>query len=285
MSKGYVTIAQGEEYLDQAYALALSLRLTQSGVHNLAVCVDPDTKRLISKKHREVFDEIVDIPWGDHAQGETWKIHNKWKYYWMTPYDETVILDTDMIFPVDVSHWWPILGERDVWACTHTKTYRGHDVVSDYYRRAFTANDLPNVYTAFYYFRKSDLAAEIAGITEIVFQHWQRFYHKYVPKQKPEQLSGDVAYALAIKLAGAEHLATREDVVDVPTFTHMKSHIQGVPDTMLSETWCESLPTYWADVSNFKVGNHQQMYPFHYVEPTWLQPEWVKQMEVQLGVQ
>lgn len=284
MTQGYITIAQGAEYLDQAYALALSLKLTQSGVSNLAVCVDPATKKLIAKKHRAVFDEIIDIPWGDHARGETWKIHNKWKYFWMTPYDETVILDTDMIFPVDVSHWWSILGERDVWACTHTKTYRGHGVTSDYYRKTFTSNDLPNVYTAFFYFRKSDLAAEIASITEIIFQHWQRFYHKYTPKNKPEFLSGDVAYALAIKLAGAEHLATRTDVTDVPTFTHMKSHIQGVPDTMLSEKWHESLPTYWADVSNFKVGNHQQMYPFHYVEADWLQPEWVKQMEAQLGL-
>lgn len=283
-SRGYITIAQGKEYLDQAYALALSLKLTQTGVSNLAVCVDPATKRLISQKHRKVFDKIVDIPWGDHAQGETWKIHNKWKYYWMTPYDETVILDTDMIFPADVSHWWPILAERDVWACTHTKTYRGHDVTSDYYRKTFTSNDLPNVYTAFYYFRKSDLAAEIAKITEIIFQHWQRFYHKYTPRDKPQFLSGDVAYALAIKLAGAEHEATRTDVTDVPTFTHMKSHIQGVPDTMLSENWCESLPTYWVDVSNFKIGNHQQMYPFHYVEAAWLKSEWVKQMEAQLGI-
>ena len=36
-------------------------------------------------------------------------------------YDETVILDTDMIFPTDVKYWWDMLEERDVWATTNVR--------------------------------------------------------------------------------------------------------------------------------------------------------------------
>ena len=51
MSKGYIVIAQNNDtvdYLEQAYALALNLKLTQSTVSNLAVCVDAKTKKLIT---------------------------------------------------------------------------------------------------------------------------------------------------------------------------------------------------------------------------------------------
>ena len=101
MDKGYIVIAQNNDttdYLEQAYALALNLKLTQSTVSNLTVCVDANTKKLIKDRHIKVFDKIVDIPWNDQAESAEWKINNKWKYYYMTPYKETVILDTDMIF-------------------------------------------------------------------------------------------------------------------------------------------------------------------------------------------
>ena len=50
MDKGYIVIAQNNDttdYLEQAYALALNLKLTQSTVSNLTVCVDAKTKKLI----------------------------------------------------------------------------------------------------------------------------------------------------------------------------------------------------------------------------------------------
>lgn len=286
-TRGYITIAQNSadvNYLEQAYALALNLKLTQSKVSNLTVCVDPATRKLINHKHREVFDHIVDIPWGDHAEGENWKVHNKWKYLYMTPYDETVILDTDMIFPTDVSSWWDILSSRDVWATTQVRTYRGELVTSNYYRRFFEANNLPNVYTAFMYFKKSDLASELFAQTEIIMQHWQRFFYKYMPNGKPDHVSGDVAFALAMQLLGIEHECTRENVDQVPTFVHMKSHVQNINSTSLSDDWSESIPTYYQNYRSFKVGNFQQQLPFHYVNKFWMTAEKIQQLEQDYGI-
>jgi len=48
MSRGYITIAQNSEdidYLEMAYALALSLGATQK-ISNLCVCVDEATKKI-----------------------------------------------------------------------------------------------------------------------------------------------------------------------------------------------------------------------------------------------
>ena len=79
MSKGYIVIAQNNDttnYLEQAYALALNLKLTQSKVNSLTVCVDTKTKKQITAKHKEAFDKIIDIPWQDDAKDEEWKINN-----------------------------------------------------------------------------------------------------------------------------------------------------------------------------------------------------------------
>ena len=287
MSKGYIVIAQNNgsvDYLEQAYALALNLKLTQSKVSNLSVCVDEKTKQLIQSKHKQVFDYIIDIPWNDDAKSTSWKINNKWKYYYMTPYDETVILDTDMIFPVDVSHWWDMLADRDVWATTNVRTYRGDIVSSDYYRKYFVKNDLPNVYTAFFYFKKSDLASELFAMIEIIFQHWQRMFYKYMPHGKPAWLSGDVAYALAMQLLGIEHECTKPLTNNFPTFVHMKSHVQDIPETMVNDKWSDSLPTYYDSYTNFKIGNFQQLMPFHYVEKDWMDETKIKQMEKDYGI-
>jgi len=58
MSKGYIVIAQNSEdtnYLRMAYALALSLKITQSKVSNLAVCVE-DKSTVPEKYKKEVIE-------------------------------------------------------------------------------------------------------------------------------------------------------------------------------------------------------------------------------------
>lgn len=284
MSRGYLCIVQDTHYVDYlrcAYGLALSLHLTQNEIRNISICVDARTKERIKAKHRRVFDHIIDIPWGDSAPEDSdWRIHNKWKYLHMTPYDETVVLDADMLFPTGVDHWWDIMSERDMWFTSHVKTYRGEDVTCDYYRRYFTANSLPNLYTAFFYFKKSALASEVFAMTEIVFQHWQRFFYKYMPKGKPDYLSGDVAYALAVQLLGVEHLVTKDNVSAMPTFVHMKSHVQ--ESGKMPEDWTKMLPTFYSSHANFKIGNYRQTLPFHYVQKEWLTNEMISQMEQEL---
>lgn len=286
MSKGYIVIAQNNDtvdYLEQAYALALNLKLTQSTVSNLTVCVDKKTKALIQPKHKKAFDKIVDIPWTDNAENAEWKINNKWKYYYMTPYDESVILDTDMIFPVDVSHWWEHLSTKDVWACTNVKTYRNELVYDNYHRLDLKRNKMPNVYTAFFYFKKSDTATELFKMIQIIFENWERFYFKYMPNGKPDKLSGDVAYSLAMQILGIEDKCTMDHIQDLPTFIHMKSFVQNIPTSEIEEDWTKSIPTYYKSYKDFKIGNFQITHPFHYVQKDWMTKDKIQQMEIEVN--
>lgn len=283
MAKGYICIAQNNDtvnYLDQAYALALSIRNTQTQVTGLTVMVDENTKKQITGKHQRVFDHIVDIPWQDDAQDAEWKVNNKWKVYYATPYDETVLLDSDMVFPTDISHWWPILAQQEFWSATKTKTFRGDTITSDFHRKVFTQNDLPMIHNAFMYFKKSYMVSEIFKMAEIIFHNWQRFYHLYLPNNRPKFVSGDVVFALAIKILGYEHLTTRENIDSLPTFVHMRGELQGVN---ITEEWSKSIPTYWGNNNNLIVGNFKQTYPFHYIDKSWLTPEIIETLEENHG--
>lgn len=285
MSKGYITIAQNTpevDYLQQAYGLALSLKNTQSTVDNLSLMVDEHTKSLITGKHRKVFDHIIDIPWEDDAADTEWKVNNKWKVYYATPYDETVLLDSDMVFPTDVSHWWPILAQKDFWSATKVRTYRNNVLTSDLHRKVFVENELPNIYNAFMYFKKSDIASEIFKLAEYIFHNWERFYHLYLPKSKPKHVSGDVVFALAIKILGYEHLTTRENIHSLPTFVHMKGELQGV--NTVGAQWNINLSSHWISPDNLVVGNFRQTSPFHYVIKDWLTEQNVKLLEAGIGL-
>ena len=204
MSKGYIVIAQNNDttdYLEQAYALALNLKLTQSIVNNLTVCVDAKTKKLITQKHKDIFDHIVDIPWLDDAADADWKINNKWKYYHCTPYEQTVILDTDMLFMTDLSHWWEYFTHWDMMATTNVQTYRGETIIDNHYRKTFGPNMLPNVYTAFFYFnKKSNMVNEYFSVVEDIFRRWEYYRDTALVLPKQEFLSADVVYAMAMKM-------------------------------------------------------------------------------------
>lgn len=277
MSKGYLVIAQNNkkyDYLRMAYALALSIKNTQSSVKSITLATDSDT---IPDAYRYVFDEIVEIPWGDSAKRSEWKIDNKWKYYYITPYEETIILDVDMIFTSDISYWWDILKDKDVWACSAPVTFKGHTITSDIYRQTFSSNSLPNVYTAFMYFKKSDLTSELFKMVDYIFKNWKLFYYEYLDITRPKNLSGDVAYALAIKLLGIESQCL--DNISIPTFVHMKSQVQNLPSGVLDEDWTKSLPSYFLNDGSLIVGNYKQEYPFHYHIKEWLTDDKIKILE------
>ena len=306
--KGYVTIAQRSgkiNYLRMAYALALSLKATQSEVPHLSVLVTPGMK--IPKKYAEVFDEVIEIPWGDDSKEYKWKIHNKWKVFHMTPYEETVLLDADMIFPTDVSHWWDSLYEKDAWFATTPVTYSGSAITPGAYRHEFVANRLPMIYTAFAYFQQTDPAMELFRMVEQVYKQWPDMFEYYRLRGSsdddlldmmdrngrgvsswmrwgwthffqdfPWNISGDLAFATAIKLLGAEDQFTGPG--KFPTFVHMKPADQGLPIAVEAD-WQEVLSCNLRSDMTLLVGNYRQQYPFHYVEKGWLTDDIVRKLE------
>jgi len=277
--RGFLTFAQNakDDYLRMAYALALSLKATQTEPY-LAVAVTPGTE--VPDHYRQVFDMVIDIPWLDEAKESGWKLENEWKAYHITPYVETIKLDADMLFTTDIADWWPLLGMRDVWGCDMVETYRGEVASSDFYRQCFTANQLPNLYSSFLYFKISDFAQEFFELSEMIFHDWERFFAEFLePVTRPSYVSTDVAYALAAKILG--------DCVHpslVPRFVHMKSRLQHWPDLIAEdEDWMRHAPVTLTDDLILKIGRYRQYLPVHYHLKSFLTDELLARYERHLA--
>lgn len=265
MSRGILVVAQNNykiDYVEQAVVLALSLKLTNPGVPISIV-----TNDIISKKDAELFDKIISIPWDDLAIKQDWKIENRWKTYHASPYDETIVMDTDMIILENINHWWTFLNNHNLYFTTNTLTYRNEIVSSDYYRKIFTKNNLPNIYTGIYYFKKSDFAQTFFNNLETVFKNWQKFYDVFLTEDKPEFVSMDVCAAITLKILDCVHLTTNPKT-SIPTFVHMKSHVQNW--SIASNKWTRTISAYLNENCDLKIGNHQQHGIFHYTEKDFI---------------
>ena len=287
---GYFTIAQGKLYQRFAYGLALSLLISQpKGRNQLAIGVTKEEKFQIDPKLREVLgvENIIDIPWKDHAAKSNWKLENEWKSIYMSPFDHTVKLDADMLFLTDKSYWFDYLKGSNLVFATTAKTYRGDTVTSDFYRKVYTENELPNVYSAYFYFDKSDVSFEFFKLSELIFNNWEKFFEEFFkPEHRPKFVSTDVVFALAAKILGIEELNKNRAISeDFPTFVHMKSRLQNWPeDNHMNEDWTKMMPVYFNQDCQLKVGNYLQTLPFHYFVKEFLTDEMITLKEKKLGI-
>tara|TARA_B110000444_G_scaffold251236_1_gene278782 strand:+ start:4346 stop:5197 length:852 start_codon:yes stop_codon:yes gene_type:complete len=283
MNKGYLVIAQNSkhDYVRMSYALALSIAITQKKVRKLSIAVDKDT--VVPDKYKTVFDQVIQIPFEDDAELSEWKINNKWKYYHITPYDHTVILDCDMLFTRDVGHWWDYFLQRDITACCNIKTFRNELADNSSYRQTFIHNQLPDVYTAFFHFNKnSDAVYEYFKLVEHIFRNYDTFKEDFLVPPRQSHLSADVVYALAGKILGIGDDICNKNL-SYPTFVHMKTQTQGF-NKQYSEDWTKHISSYYSKDCELMIGNYKQDLPFHYRDKNFLTDEIIVKLEKKLGV-
>lgn len=268
MSKGFLTLAQNgqTDYVRMAYVLAMSLRLSQEKVNKLSVIVNKGDE--IPEKYKKWFDKIIYI---DKIKTE-WKVNNKWQFFWLTPYDETIILDSDMLFFNDISTWWEALSRYDINFTTKVRNYRNEFVTSSYYRKTFIDSKIPNCYTAFFYFKKTKEIEEYFKLVKLIFENWEEFYSRLL-KSPPKFISGDVVFALAAKIHFNYNWSNRSDFM---SFIHMRGRMQD--DDIVSD-WNKELPSFFTDHNRkieLKINNFNQIYPFHYIKKSFLSEEVLK---------
>lgn len=273
MSKGFVVLAQNNknvDYIKQAYALALSIKISQREVTNISLI----TNNKVPKKYKSVFDKIIPIPWNDDAKSTQWKIENRWKIYYASPYYETIVLDADMLLLEDIKLWWNYCSNFNIRFCSSITNYKLENVVDTVHRKTFIANNLSNVYHALHYFKKCDEVAEFYKILEFVVNNWELCYGKIAPNEYQNWLSMDLACAIAMEIAGIQ------DIVDINSpmqFTHMKTRIQGW--SVSPESWQDVVPHHLTSTGKLVVGNISQDKLFHYVEKLFITDSLLLELE------
>jgi hypothetical protein len=279
MSSGIVVFAQNNsitDYVEQACLLAMSLHATNPDTR-ISVITNDD----VPEHYIKLFDNIIPIPFNDDAANAEWKIENRWKIYHASPYEKTIVLDSDMLVLQDISTWWDFLDNYDLFFTNKVYTYRGEVIVSDFYRKTFTANYLPNLYVGLHYFKKSDFAKEFYTWMEIITQNWELFYGKFAKENYPSRPSMDVTAAIAAKILNCEAEITNQ-ISAFPSFTHMKSQIQGWSNPRNS--WQDCIDTYISEDCEITIGNHLQKGIFHYTENNFVTETIINRYRLLLNV-
>lgn len=280
MTNNFTMLAQNstDDYVLQACLCAMSIRATNT---NASICLI--TNDAVPEKYQQLFDHIVEIPWGDHAENEDWKIHNRWKIYHAIPYDETVVMDTDMLVLDDISDWFNFLRNYDLYFTSNVYTYRNELVVSNFYRKAFEHFNLPNLYSGFHWFKKSELPHEFYTWLEMITNNWQQFYKYHAGgKRFQKTCSIDVSASIAAKIMDVEHMITNKNAKN-PTFTHMKTRIQNWQDNF-ADSWQDRVGVYLDDNLHLKIGNYAQNGVFHYTENSFVNDKIISKYEKYLGI-
>ena len=225
--QGFLTIAQNTDvdYLRLAYVQAMSIKLTMPG-SLYAVIVDDITLAQVTDQHRRVFDYIIPMPI-DHAKNDRWKLANEWQVFNLTPFKETIKLESDIVFTRSIAHWWTTFRLRDVVLSIGCKDYQGNPGTSRRYRQVFDANKLPDVYNGLMYFRYSQTAKNFFSFARQIYTNWN-LTTQQLKNYRDQQPTTDLVYAIVANHLGIE-LCTLP-TCDFINFTHMKNSINNWPE-------------------------------------------------------
>ena len=274
MSKGFLIFAQNApscNYIEQAYALALSIKFSQKTIKSVSLM----TNDKVPKKYQHVFDKIIPIPFKVEDNGK-YKTENRWQMYYATPYEETIVLDSDMLMLSDISDWWEYCSNHDIKICSRVKNYKQELIKDDRLHRAtFIDNKLTNPYFACHYFKKNQTAYEFYKVLEFIITHWEFSRGTFAPNTPQDWPSMDLATAIAIELTGMYESV--EDSVSPLEFVHMKSALQYWP--IPYDSWQDGVPFILNSKGDLVVGNIKQPKLFHYVEKNFISKRIMAKLE------
>ena len=269
MNFGYlIVVAEHDtvDYLKLAYALALSIKNTQRQGYDKVALVINDKNKLQKIKSPWVFDHVIEWDQETYWDGRSWMDQ-------LSPFDNTVCLDADMLFTNDVSHWIDYFIENsDLYIANRVFTYRGELVTSDAYRKTFTKNQLPNLYSMWTFFKK-DKGNEFFNLAREIFINPVEFKNIFLSEHTPKILGTDEAFALAAKI-----LDITDEIsypLEFPRLVHLKPLIQNWPYDADKVT--DHAGFYFT--GNLKIGSYNQQDLIHYVEKDIITDELVSILE------
>lgn len=273
MKFGYLIIVAEHEtidYVQLAYGLALSIKNTQRpGFDRVALVID-NKQKLQNIKSGWVFDHVIEWNQETFWDGRSWMDQ-------LSPFDNTVCLDADMLFLRDYSHWAEYFIENsELYVANKSFTYRGETVTDQHYRKAFIKNQLPNLYSFYTFFKKdSELAKEFFNLGRDIIKNPVEFANMFLSEHKPKILGTDEAFALAAKILDITDVISYD--LDFPRVVHMKPMIQNWP--WPADAWSDHVGFYLNNKGHLKIGNYQQQDIVHYVEKDKMNREMISILE------
>ena len=270
MDKGYLLFAiDNPIYARLAYTCALSIKLTQpEGYNGVSVVTNmPDE----FSKYKTVFDQVI-------AYEGPAGMDSRSRAYDYTPYYETVLIDSDMLFLTPVDHYWSIMGGRELFISTAPQTHRGQLFKYGYYRQVFAENSWPDVYNAWTYFKQESTAKKFFDLVKEITDNPDPYIKMFMPNTVYKTVPTDESFALALCILDLVDTATTS--WDFPRITHMKPAVQAWPESVYD--WTDKLRFSVTDNLQVKLGVWQQSDLLHYVKKDLITDNLITALEQRL---
>lgn len=267
---GFLSIAQNSKfnYLELAYLQAISTKLTMPE-SKYAVIVDTNTMNSFKDEYWNAIDYVIPLD-NDFAKDEDVKFLNEWQVLKLTPFKETIKLESDLLVTRDISHWINAFRLRDIVLSSGAKDFRQDLSPSRTYRQIFDLNQLPDIYNGLMYFRLTELSFKFFSIARELFLEWD-LIKQSLKRCNNIEPSTDLIYAIAAKIVGVEKCTLPLNWIN---FVHMKPAINKLPQ----QPWFNSV-IQEIDAPMLRIGNLNQYYPVHYCDKDWINEEIIKEYE------
>jgi hypothetical protein len=263
---GFLTVACNTEqtdYLQLAYLQALNIKKTQKN-NKYAVVVDQKTLSRVTDEHRKTFDYIIEAP--EHTFGP---YGTEAFVFELTPFKETIKIESDLLFTRSIDHWIHAFRLRDVVLSTGCRNYQQELSDVRKYRRVFDDNDLPDVYNGLMYFRFTKTARDFFDAAKKIYSNWDNVIDE-LKNCRETVPSTDVVFALAARIVG-EELCTLPSA-DFVNFVHMKPAINGFDEGLNFDE------VFVTETSNemIRINNINQYHPVHYYNKNFASDELIE---------
>ena len=269
IEKGFLIYANNTwktDYLKQAYALGLSIKLFNPNAHITVV-----TNTEVSDRYKKVLDDVI---FNKIQPRSILNAEDRINAFDISPYLKTIVLDADTLVTENLDGWWKYLKNYMIFYSSAIRTYRGVIDRSVVYRKVFVRNQLPNLYNTIHYFEKSEEAALFYRMQRLVIENWKLFYDKYTPTKKQKWCSMDVSSAITSKLlCNEDEITAKDSFINV---VHLKPKHQGWKFDYVKSSTAVTLNF---SKNNFYIGNYKQNGIIHYVEKGFLTDYLIKQLE------
>ena len=269
IEKGFLIYANNTwktDYLKQAYALGLSIKLFNPNAHITVV-----TNTEVSDRYKKVLDDVI---FNKIQPRSILNAEDRINAFDISPYLKTIVLDADTLVTENLDGWWKYLKNYMIFYSSAIRTYRGVIDRSVVYRKVFVRNQLPNLYNTIHYFEKSEEAALFYRMQRLVIENWKLFYDKYTPTKKQKWCSMDVSSAITSKLlCNEDEITANDSFINV---VHLKPKHQGWKFDYVKSSTAVTLNF---SKNNFYIGNYKQNGIIHYVEKGFLTDYLIKQLE------
>lgn len=254
-NQGYITLATTESEVRNAANLAISLRLCD---RTRPICLVIPQFDIVPSKYEDLFDFIVQLPFGNTSANDDSLMVNVWQLFYCTPFDETLFVSPYTIATANIESFWDTTMHDDLIFPVYTINFKNEQSSTQSRNLVFESNQLESIYSDIFFFKQSKRVSDFFKMADVVFQNWRAVFQQFIKEHRPAQFDLSVAFSLSGYLLGESLKPT------VDQLTYITLAIDSIEETELQDEWRSHLNVWVYNGNQIKVNNFRQLGFFVY---------------------